>query len=204
MGEGERKERPDPAKTAPQTIDKETAPETPDHTKNNVPSFPTTDPSPLSPPPAEQTFPSQPTVPPVTFASVDTGQTWMHQNASQCCWRCFKEKQNPELTIIPFEKGWFRNHPSQCPVARSASSPVIGPSIVLGDKEYLLSDLPSTICVCGQFCQMTQDSCTAVTKAKSELLKKQKQLPREAAPKEPIDEEINEPVDDRNTPSDNQ
>ena len=179
-------------------------PETPDPTMDNAPSFPTTDPSPHFPPPAEHTFPCQPTAPPVTFASVDTGRTWMHQNASQCCWRCFKEKQDPELTIIPFEEGWFRNHPSKCPVTRSASSPVIGPSIVLGNKEYLLSDLPSTICVCGQFCQMTQDTCTAVTKAKAELLKKQKQLPREAAPTEPIDKELNEPIDDRITPSNNQ
>ena len=195
-------------------------------TTNNVPSTLTADPRPLAPlspppypPPAEQVLaaniteisPAQLIYPPITSASADAGQTRMEQNTphNPCCWRCFQEEQRPEFNIVPDQ---FRNHPSECPVARPAEKPtVIGPSILIGGREYLLSDLPSTICVCGQSCQLTQESCTAVTTAKSDLLIKQKQLAeqtnkaglsemnaREAASKEPIDDSLpeNDPSDE--------
>jgi hypothetical protein len=153
-------------------------PEKPKHsrpTTNNVQSTLTADPRPPDPPslppyppPAEQVLaakiteisPAQPTYPPITSASADTGQTRMQQNTphNQCCWRCFQEEQRPEFNIVPNQ---FKNHPSECPVARPAENPpTIGPSIFILGREYLLSDLPSTLCVCGQFCLLTQESCT--------------------------------------------
>ena len=129
--------------------------------EGNVPSTLTAEPRPPAPLTliAEQVLaakiaeisPAQPTYPPITSASADTDQTRMQQNTPhiQCCWSCWQEEQRPEFNMIPME---FRNHPSECPVARPAARPSpIGPSIFIMGREHLLSDLPSSLCVCDQF-----------------------------------------------------